>query len=164
MSSASVKYKMQRGFSLVTAIFLLVVLAGLGAMMMTFFTAQQQISASDIVGSRADQAARAGVEWSAFQIIQSVAAGGTYAAGCEAGPSPYTVSVALPATLDAFNVNVECSYTPPVSGTVKTGVYAITSTASGVNGATPGSVDYVERVLSAAIWIPEAANPGILWK
>jgi len=49
-----------RGFSLVTAIFLLVVLGTLGTLMVTFFAAQQQSSALDVMGSRAYQASRVG--------------------------------------------------------------------------------------------------------
>jgi Tfp pilus assembly protein PilX len=62
----SLIHRRQQGFSLVTAIFLLVVLAGLGAVMATFFTNQQQSSALDVMGSRAYQAARAGIEWAVY--------------------------------------------------------------------------------------------------
>jgi MSHA biogenesis protein MshP len=55
------------GVGLVTAIFLLVVLAGLGAAAVTLFNAQQHSSSLDIEGARAYQAARAGIEWGIFQ-------------------------------------------------------------------------------------------------
>ena len=45
--------KLQRGFSIVTAIFLLVVLSFLGVAMVTFSAAQHQSSALDVMGSRA---------------------------------------------------------------------------------------------------------------
>ena len=67
----TLKSKMQKGFSLITAIFLLVVLGGLGAVMMTFFSAQQQSSAQDVLGSRAYPAARAGIEWSVVQMLRN---------------------------------------------------------------------------------------------
>ena len=73
-------HKMQKGFSLVTAIFLLVGLGALGAAMMTFFTAQQQSSALDVLGSRAYQASRAGIDWGAYQILRNNG-------GCAAGYS-----------------------------------------------------------------------------
>lgn len=79
----AMRRKAQRGFSLVTAIFLLVVLAGLGAAMLTFSTAQQQSSTLDILGSRAYQASRAGIEWAAYQVVQ--ASGATFASGCRGG-------------------------------------------------------------------------------
>ncbi|GAB3410000.1 agglutinin biogenesis protein MshP [Massilia agilis] len=55
------------GVGIVTAIFLLVVLAGLGVAMITVFTSQQSASALDEQGARAYQAARAGIEWGLYQ-------------------------------------------------------------------------------------------------
>lgn len=134
----------QHGFSLVTAIFLLVVLAGLGAVMMTFFTAQQQSSAQDVMGSRAYQAARAGMEWGAYQVLQG---GGACAA--------VTNLPALGGTLNGFAVVVNC--TPPtahndtgVAGGVVT-VYNLTSTATqGV----AGQPDRVERQINVTLKTP----------
>jgi len=151
---------MQRGFSLITAIFLLVVLASLGAVMMTFFTVQQQSSALDVLGSRAYQASRAGIEWAAFQVVQSSVAAppagvGGFAALCQGATT--SSSVAFAGTLAGFSVSVNCSATPHDEGirTIAIGnplwVYAITSTASGVNGAAAGSADYVERQMSVTI-------------
>ena len=61
----------QRGFSLVSAIFLLVALAALGAAMVTFSTVQNQSQAMDAMGSRAYEAANAGIEWAAYNIATS---------------------------------------------------------------------------------------------
>ena len=69
----------QRGVGLVTAIFLLVVIAGLAAAMVTVFTSQQAGSQLDVQGTRAYQAARAGIEWGLFRARQ----GGS----CEPGKS-----------------------------------------------------------------------------
>lgn len=55
------------GVGLVTAIFLLVVLAGLGVAAVTIFNAQQASASLDMDGARAYQAARAGIEWGLFQ-------------------------------------------------------------------------------------------------
>lgn len=159
----TMQYKTQQGFSLITAIFLLVVLASLGAMMMTFFTAQQQGSALDALRSRAYQSARAGIEWSAFQITQSGVAGGAFASACQAGAT--SSQVQLPGALSGFGVNVQCSPASSVEGANNVWVYNITATASGVNGATPGSTDYVEREIQAAIWSRDSvASQVILWK
>lgn len=140
--------KLQRGFSLVTAIFLLVVLSALGAMMLTFFSAQQQSSALDVMGVRAYQAARAGVEWGAFQIIQSGVAGGAFATACMPGPTT-SPAPALGGTLSVFNVAVSCSAVSSVEGTTSVAVYNITSTAT--YGGTPGQPDYVERVINVTV-------------
>lgn len=163
MKPVRIKRKFQRGFSLVTAIFLLVVLAGLGALMATFFGVQQQSSALDALGSRAYQAARAGVEWSAFQITQSGVTGGAFVTACQAGGTSSPLS--LPGALSGFGVNVQCSAASAVEGASSMWVYSITATASGVNGATPGSADYVEREIQASIWNQGiAASQVILWK
>ena len=140
---ATLTRKLQQGFSLVTAIFLLVVLGGLGAMMVTFFTAQQQSSALDVLGSRAYQAARAGIEWAAYHV-ESQPAGTEWVC-----PSPQ--SLTLGGTLAGFNVNVICNRAPFVEGGTTIYIYDIASTASGVNGATAGSPDYVERVINARL-------------
>ncbi len=136
-----------RGFSLVTAIFLLVVLASLGAMMATFFTAQQQSSALDVLGARAYQASRAGIEWGAFQVVQSGVAGGAFANACQPGPTTQALP-ALAGTLAGFSVSVNCSATSAVEAAATLWVYNVTSTAT--RGAA-GSADYVERQMQAAI-------------
>lgn len=143
----TMRQKLQSGFSLVTAIFLLVVLSGLGAAMMTFFTAQQQSSALDVLGARAYQASRAGIEWGAFQISQSAVAGGAFAASCQPGPTAQPLP-ALAGTLAEFAVSVSCSAASAVEAAATVWVYDITSTASrGV----VGSADYVERQMRATI-------------
>ena len=60
----------QAGAGLVTAIFLLVVLAGLGVAAVTLFNAQQAGSNADLDGARAYQAARAGIEWGLFEQLR----------------------------------------------------------------------------------------------
>lgn len=145
--------KLQHGFSLVTAIFLLVVLSGLGAVMMTFFTAQQQSSVLDMLGSRAYQAARAGMEWSVFQITQSgvVSPPGQFVTACQGGATNTPLVLPAGTQLSPFSVVVSCGATSHVEGANPLWVYSITSTASGVNGAQPGQPDYVERVISVNI-------------
>lgn len=98
------------GVGLITAIFLLVVLAGLGVAMVSIFTNQQASSAMDVRGARAYQAARAGVEWGLFQQLQLDA--------CNA-----SATFTPPATtLNMFSVTVQCVRTPkPVAGTLTIG-------------------------------------------
>lgn len=133
--------KFQQGFSLVTAIFLLVVLSGLGAMMVTFFSAQQQSSALDVMGSRAYQAARAGIEWAAYQVSLSQP-NASAPVGCATNFAANT----LGGTLAPFSVSVSCSTTSAVEGASTIWLYDIASSA--VYGTAPGSADYVERVIS----------------
>lgn len=142
---------MQRGFSLVSAIFLLVVLAGLGAVMVTFSTAQHQGLAMDVLGSRAYQAANAGVEWAAYGVAQTPqTVPATKWAGCDTIPNPLFAAGTLAGTLSPFKVAVTCTSNPYTEGSVGPTIYVydITSTATGVNGAEPGSADYMERVIN----------------
>jgi MSHA biogenesis protein MshP len=58
-----------RGFALASAIFILVVLAAL-AVGITLLTTQAQTGlARDLLGSRAYQAARAGLDWGAYRVL-----------------------------------------------------------------------------------------------
>ena len=153
----AMRHKAQRGFSLVTAIFLLVVLAGLGAAMLTFSTVQQQSSTLDILGSRAYQASRAGIEWAAFQIVQSgvvapPSGAGGFAALCQAGATSSSVNLAgTLSTLSTFSVSVSCNASSAVESATTVWLYSINSTASGVAGATVGAPDYVERQMTVTI-------------
>lgn len=133
--------KFQKGFSIVSAIFLLVVLAFLGAAMVTFSTNQHQSAAMDVMGARAYQAARVGVEWGAYQVLQG---GGACAAQT---PLP-----ALAGTLSGFAVIVTCVSSAASEVSAATGivtVYDLTSTAT--QGGAPGSPDYVERQIQVSI-------------
>ena len=136
------KTKLQRGFSLVTAIFLLVVLGGLGTMMVTFFVAQQQSSALDVMGSRAYQASRAGIEWAAYNIATQAVG-----AGCAGIPTTLFEAGTLEGTLRPFTVTLTCNSASAVEGTATIWVYDLA--ASAVFGGAPGNPDYVERVVSA---------------
>ena len=128
---------MQLGFSLISAIFLLVVIAALGTFAVTLSTTQQQSAALDVLGARAYQASKAGIEWGAYQVLRN--------GGCPASP---TVLAALPNTLASFRVQVDCSSAAvsEVSATIT--IYQLTSTATQGAVATP---DYVERQMSVTI-------------
>lgn len=135
-----------RGFSLVTAIFLLVVLGGLGVAMVNIFTMQQIESALDVQGVRADQAARAGIEWGLAQQLR---------------PAPSATcfndtTFALPAgsTLSTFTVSVQCRLgTGP--GALRS--WTISATACNMPGNGTGcpnpqnNPDYVQRRLQAVL-------------
>ena len=58
----------EAGFSAVTAIVILVILAALGAAIVTITGTRSASAALDVLGTKAYQAARAGIEWGAFQI------------------------------------------------------------------------------------------------
>jgi len=133
---ASILRHGQRGFSIVSAIFLLVILAGLGAAMLTFSAAQHTSSAQDLEASRAYQAARAGIEWGLYQVITPGVAPAV--AACTTG------ALALSGNLSGFSVTVSCTKTTDTEGGATIDVYQITSTAS---SGVVGSIQYVERQL-----------------
>lgn len=129
-----------RGFSIVTAIFLLVVLSALGVALLSISTMQHAESALDVQGARAYQAARAGMEWGVYQQrIKGI---------CEASNS-----FALPAngTLSGFSVTVRCTQAAgalPRFQVIATAcnqpVGGVCATANATN-----HPDYVQRVVQA---------------
>ena len=132
----------ESGFVLPTAIFLLVILGALGAYMVSLSRTSHISSALDIQGGRAYQAARAGIEWGAWQVVDPQALQSS-PAPCPASPTALT----LTGTLAAFAVNVSCTRTLATDGADTVAIYQIMSTAtSGI----VGEMDYVERQIQAS--------------
>jgi MSHA biogenesis protein MshP len=131
----------QRGFSLISGIFLLVVLASLGAVMMNLSSVQHITSAQDIQGTRAYLAAKGGVEWGIYKVLRD--------------PPPLAAPPACPATTltlgeagNTFSVLVSCTSDSFTEGGVNVTAYKITATASqGVVG-TPS---FIERRVQATV-------------
>jgi MSHA biogenesis protein MshP len=141
----------QRGFSIVSAIFLLVVLAALGAFMLTFSPVQHTTSAQDALGSRAYHAARTGVEWGAYQVrrpeIANLVTAGQVPYECPADPTIFNLGGALA----GFTVAVQCTMLPVFrDGTNFIRIYTITSTAT-TTSRVVGNPDYVERQLTLSV-------------
>jgi len=136
----------ERGFSLVSAIFLLVVVAALGTFAVTLSTTQQQSAALDVMGARAYQAARAGIEWGAYQVLPASAA--VFATACRAGNT--SQNVAPPGTLSGFTVSVGCTATSAVEDTNTVWIYQLSSSAA-TAGITMGNANYVERQINVTI-------------
>ena len=96
--------RLQRGFTAISAIFILVVLVALGAFIVTVSTSQQLGSAQDVQGVRAYEAARAGVEWGLYrQRRDNVCAGATSFVPPAPTLTGYTVTVSCTATAGTFN-------------------------------------------------------------
>lgn len=131
--------RQQAGFAMVSAIFLMVVLALLGGVMVSLSNSQQISAVRDLLGTRAYYAARAGIEWGAYQALQA---------------SSCPVSTALPGAVAAtgFTVAVACSASGPYDeGGVSTTLYRITATAT---TGTLGQHDHAERQLQALVSQP----------
>jgi MSHA biogenesis protein MshP len=126
----------QRGFSIVSAIFLLVVLSALGAFMLTFSNVQQMTSAQDVQGSRAYQAARAGIEWGAYQILQN------------SGSCAGSATVPLGGNLASFTLVVSYSNSSTTEAGSPVNICQLTATAT---TGTVGSTTYIERQVQATI-------------
>ena len=138
------------GFSLISAIFLLVVVALLGAYVVTLATSHHTSEALDVEGARAYQAARAGIEWGAWQILQAPA-GGFRTSSCDGATyaTPFSQPLAgLAGTLSGFAVAVQCGSAATTEAGVSIRVYRLTVTASKGN---LGSLFYVERQLQATL-------------
>lgn len=144
--------KIQQGFSLVSAIFLLVVIAALGTFAVTLSTTQHQSAAMDVMGSRAYQAARAGIEWAAFGVTQTeqgtAILPASLWAGCATGAT-FTPggATALSGTLAPFLVVVTCTSNPYTEGTNPPPTIYIYDITSRATVGAVGSADYVERVI-----------------
>jgi len=135
----------QRGVALVSAIFLIVVLAALGAYMVSVSGVQQTTVNRSLINARTYFAARAGLEWGIHRVVSPLG----FTTAC---PATATFS---PDGFDNISVTVTCTsnlYTPGVDTTV----YTLTSTAThGVAGA----VEHAERVLEATVC---RANENVL--
>ena len=137
MNSNSSRSVCQRGFSLISAIFLLVVIAALGAFAVTLSTTQHQSAALDVMGTRAYQAARSGIEWAAFQVVTS------------ASDAPCATNFAagdLGGTLSPFVVEVTCVKAAYSEGVDTGWSYNVSSRAT--TGGAAGDQNYIERVIS----------------
>lgn len=126
--------KGQRGVSLVAAIFLLLLMAGLAAFMANILSVTHVNLAADIGGSRAYQAARAGVEWSMFQLDPNAQSSGLPTCASASG----TIN-----TIPDHTVVVSCTEYPSSSTVYQEGskqirIFRIVSTATALGAKAPG--------------------------
>jgi MSHA biogenesis protein MshP len=128
--------------SMITAVFLITVLALLGAFVVSVSGFQQKSSQLDIQGVRAYQAARAGVEWGAYQSLRNNA--------CAA-----SVTLTFPGTtLAGFTTSVSCTRTTHAELTSTISMDRITATACNdppCPNAAPSVADYLERQISVTV-------------
>lgn len=124
----------QQGFSLVAAIFLVTVLAALGAFLVVTSGVAQQTPTLGQRGTQAYHAARSGLEWGiagAVNTDNTANCNGTLALG-------------------GFNVAVSCTMSTHTDGTPPSNVniYVIEATAT-PTGTSPGSIAFASRTLRA---------------
>ncbi len=117
------------------ALFLLIVLAGLGTVAVRVTGVQAQTVVLGMQSTRAHAAARSGIEWAAYRAIVN--------SDCSAGSLPLAEAGAA-----GFTVATSCSQTTHTEGASAVNVYVLEAFAySGVYG-TP---DYVSRRLRATV-------------
>ena len=143
--------RLRYGFALMAAIFVLVVLSAIAVYLLTVSIGQVAASAQDEQGTRAYQAARAGVEWGAYQVLRN-SSGNFAATTCPAGGSTTLSLGTLGAPAGAFAATVECTRTVETEAGVAVSIYVLKST--GCNDSPcPGSPNatYVERQLQLIV-------------
>ena len=125
----------ERGFTLVVAVFLLVVLAGLGAFAVRLTLMQQQTVSSGLLASQAFHAARTGIAWAAHQAINGGAC------------TTSTVSLSEGGTA-GFDVDVSCAQSTHIEAGASMDVFVIEALAY---RGSYGEPDYVSRRIEAKI-------------
>jgi len=136
----------ERGISLITAIFILLILSLLAGYIGHLATSTQSESAMDVNASRSYQAAKAGLEYGAYRAI--------VVASC-------TTTSFSPANITGFTVTVVCT-TPAVyqEGTTNKTLYQIVATAcnqptgAGVCPNPAPGANYAERQLQMSVINP----------
>ncbi len=123
------------GFALVPALFLMVVLGLLAVVGVRVGVGQQQTVTMALMQARALAAARAGVEWAAYQ-----ARSGSNLC------TPTTTLALTETALNGFTVVVTCASTAFTNGSATAHSYAVVATATTGSYGQPG---YVRRVMSA---------------
>lgn len=147
------------GFALPTAIFLLVILASLGAFIVNISSSQHLGMALDIRGERAWQAANAGMEWVRYKLASNPGSP-SCPASTTWGSSGYSLSFLNTSTLTDFYATVECRLleTTDVQN-VSTWVFEVRVTGCSPANATeprcpsntPAATSYAERQLEGLI-------------
>ena len=92
----------QRGVSIITAIFILLLFAALAAFMASLVSTAHITSAQDVQGARAYQAAQAGVEWGLFQLDPNG----------DAAALPTCFAATVLTAIPGYSVSVACTRYP----------------------------------------------------
>lgn len=135
----------QRGVSIITGIFLLLLMSVLAAVIANVVSTAHITQAADIGGARAYQAARAGAEWGLFQLDPNA----------QSATLPNCVNGTPP--IPGHAVVVSCQSWDATEGTRQLRIYRITSLATANGVKAPGIERQVqvtvERCRDAAITV-----------
>lgn len=149
-SMSTIPPKREAGFAIVSALFIIVALAALGAAMVHFSSTQHVTGMQDIQGSRALAAARAGSDWMVASIMAN-----------ESDNTPqYACPAVAPFAFGGFTLTVACTHSTHDEEGLRIRVYAITVTASA--GGSVGTPTYVERRVDAVAATCRQSDNGLL--
>ncbi len=132
----------QLGISLISAIFLLVVVASLLAYTLNISGIQRGTTNLNLKAARGLQAARSGIEWGAFHALTPISS-----INCAGIKTSVAFDIDTSDSM-AFSVKVDCDKTDHTEGTINFETYSLTSTAT--HGSF-GSLDYTSRTISASV-------------
>lgn len=134
----------QRGFSLVMAVFVCIVLSVLATFMVTMAEVQKAAGYQALMQSKAYYAAQSALEWQVYQVLKVPGTPPAKPAGCQ-----NSQTFALTETpQNGFTVTVTCVMTLHLINAVQARYYDISAVATrGVFG----NSDYVSRTLIARI-------------
>lgn len=155
MKTRSGGMQKQHGFAMVTVVFLLIALAAIVAAVSGLLTRGAQATVLDVHQARATEAARAALQWAAWQVRDpqgTLVPGATALPNCFASPTTLT----LPAPLAEYTVSVTCARTPDAGASPnyyaedqrRLAIFLLTATAS-VGAA--NAPDRVERRLEMRV-------------
>jgi len=137
----------QNGFSLITAIFLLVVLATLMTYMVNLSVVQQSTVVMNVQGARALQAARSGLEYAIYQALSG--------SSCSPGvDTSETVTFSSAETaLSNFSVAISCSATQHAEGASVINFFTLIALAENGSYVSGSNVnpDYVSRRIRVTV-------------
>lgn len=127
----------QRGFSIVSAIFLVVVVSMLAGYMVNIGTAARVATTMSLMGARATAAAHSGIEWAAARVLADDA--------CFSGGTQFGLAGTA---LNGFAVAAECSAQAITEGARSYKIFNLSATA---HYGAAGGEDFYQRRLTATI-------------
>ena len=128
--------KDERGFGLVAALLVVVVLAAAGTMMINTSGVQRGTTVLALQGDRAYHAAASGIEWGIHRVLALSACPGSTTLNLTEGG------------LKGFDVDMSCTSSTHVEGALTHKVYELTAIAE---YGTYGDADYVRRRMKGTV-------------
>ncbi len=137
--------KQQQGFTLMSAVFILVILTLIGTFIVSIASLARSADTLTVQGTRAYYAARSGLEWGIYQVAPS---GGSPPYNCPTSPTTLTFSQGA---MIGFTATVTCAQNQFTEAGANYNMFQITSLAQ---YSTVGSLDYVSRTLYVTVIQP----------